>query len=119
MSHEIGRPVQRPSDDDGQLGPEMSSPGFRDLYPYLTEFLAKPRGSGQNSTTGTLTLFLSAGCFKLCINDRPGNRSAFVSGKTLHLALAAAEAGIGGNRIKWRTKGYIRAPDRQFCLDQA
>lgn len=119
MAPRIGRQVQRFSNDDGQMAPVASTPGFRDLYPYLCEFLAKPRGSGQNATTGTLTLFLSAGCFKLCINDRPGNRSAFVTGKTLHLALAAAEAGIAGNRMKWRSKGYIRTSESQMSFNQS
>ena len=119
MSDQIGRAVLRPTLDDGQVAEPLSTPGFRDLYPYLCEFLAKPRGSGQNATTGTLTLFLSAGCFKLCINDRPGNRSAFVTGKTLHLALAAAEAGIAGQRMKWRTKGYIRTAERQMSFNRS
>jgi len=116
MSSDIGRPVRRPNNNDGQLPVEVSTPGFRDLYPHLCEFLAKPRGSGQNATTGTITLFLSAGCFKLCINDRPCSRSAFVTGKTMHLALSAAEAGIAGGRMKWRTQGYKKPQERQTVV---
>lgn len=119
MSSDIGRPVRRPSHDDGQLEVSPSSPGFRDLYPNLCEFLAKPRGSGQNATTGTITLFLSAGCFKWAINDRPNSRSDFVSGQTLHQSLEAIEARMASGRMKWRTKGYQRPLERQTVVSWA
>ncbi len=119
MSAKPGRPVTRPSQDDGTLPPVVSSPGFVDLYPYLTEFLRKPRGSGQTATTGTMTLFLECGCFKWCLNDRPHERSTFVSGPTLHLALANAESLLKSGRAKWRTSGYKKAADRQKYFSRA
>ncbi len=118
MSASIGHPVQRPQGNDGTVDQPVSSPGFRDLYPSLCEFLATPRTSGQKSTTGTLTLFLEDGCFKLCLNDRPRSRSTFVSGQSLRLALQAADAGLASNRLNWRTRGYKKAPDRQKMLNQ-
>lgn len=119
MAEKLGRPVHRPSNDDGTIAPIVSRPGFVDLYPHLADFLRKTRGDGQNATTGTMTLFLEQGCFKWCLNDRPLSRSTFVSGPTLHLALANAEAGLASGRLKWRTKGYQRQPDRQKFLSRA
>lgn len=119
MAEKLGRPVQRPSKDDGQVPPPMSSPNFRERWPELFKFLAMHRGSGQNASTGCLTLFLEQGCFKLCMNDRPNSRSAFVSGKTLTLALDAAEVGMSAKTIRWRQKGYKAAPDRQKQFSQA
>lgn len=119
MTRKIGRSVRRPSDNDGTLPEPVSSPGFVDLYPHLAEFLVKSRGSGQTPSTGTVTLFLEQGRFKLCLNDRPRSRSTFVSGRTLYEALGAADAGIGSNRLKWRTRGYVQAPDRQKTLSRA
>lgn len=119
MSKPIGRPVLRPSDNDGTIQPQPSTPGFVDLYPHLAEFLVKSRGDGQKATTGTITLFLEQGQFKLCLNDRPLSRSTFISGGSLQQALAAADAALGSHRIKWRVRGYVRAPDRQKYLSQA
>ena len=119
MSSKIGRPVRRPSNDDGTVQPPLSSPNFRDRWPDLFKFLAQHRGSGQNPSTGTLTLFLEQGCFKLCLNDRPNARSAFVSGKTIVLAFDAASVGIGRGTINWRQKGYKPAQDRQRQFSQA
>lgn len=70
-------------------------------------------------STGTLTLFLEAGCFKLCLNDRPNARSAFISGKTLTLAFDAAQVGMANSSINWRQKGYKPAQDRQKQFSQA
>ncbi len=119
MAEKLGRPVQRPSNDDGQLGPVVSTPGFVDLFPHLAEFLVKSRGGGQKPTTGTITMFLEQGRFKFCLNDRPNSRSTFVSGSTLQETLANAEAMLCSHRAKWRTRGYVQAPDRQKLLSQA
>ncbi len=119
MSDKPGRPVARPSQDDGTLPPVVSSPGFVDLYPHLADFLIKSRGDGQTPTTGTITLFLEQGHFKLCLNDRPLARSTFISGWTLHEALKAADAALRSNMIRWRVRGYVRAPDRQKFLTSA
>jgi hypothetical protein len=118
MKEKIGRSIPAPVCSDWTGKPAVSSPGFVDLYPHLTEFLAKSRGSVQTATTGTLTLFLEAGIFKLCLNDRPLARSTFVSGSTLHLALFNAEGVLASGRAKWRTRGYLKAPDRQKTLNQ-
>lgn len=119
MDQEIGRPVKRPSPDDGTLPQELSSPNFRERWPLLFKFLAQHRGSGQMPSTGTLTLFLEQGCFKLCLNDRPNARSTFISGKSLTLALDAAEVGITQGNIRWRQKGYKQASERQKTFVQA
>ena len=119
MSNEIGRKVRRPSNDDGSMQPEVSTPGFVSNYPDLADFLIKSRGSGQTPSTGTITLFLEQGRFKLCLNDRPLSRSTFVSGGTLFEALANADAGIRGKRLKWRTKGYRTPQNAQKPLNYA
>lgn len=118
MAEKLGRPVQRPSSDDGTLPPAVSTPGFVDLFPYLAEFLIKSAGSGQKTTTGTMTLFLEHHRFKLCMNDRAHSRSAFVSGPTLSEALRAANDALASGRVNWRTRGYIKAPDRQMVLNR-
>lgn len=119
MNEPLGRPVQRPSNDDGTVQPVVSSPGFVDKFPYLAEFLTKSRGDGQLPTTGTVTLFLEDGHFKLCLNDRPAARSTFVTGDTLGQVLDAADAALGSNTIKWRVRGYVRRPNRQKYFSQA
>ncbi len=119
MERKIGRHVERPSSDDGTVQPPLSSPLFRERWPQLFSFLVNHRGSGQNASTGTLTLFLEQGCFKLCLNDRPNLRSTFVSGKSLTAAFDAADVGMASGRLKWRQKGYQAPETRQKSFLQA
>lgn len=106
MNDAIGRKVARPDTGAAESSAEVSTPAFEREYPKLYRFLVEKRGTGQTYSTGCLVLFVEAGCYKLCLNDRPYNRSAFVSGKTFGLALGAAEAGISSGRVQWRKKGY-------------
>lgn len=119
MTDKIGRPVRRPASDDRMPPTRLSSPDFLERWPELHKFLAIPRGSGQNPSTGTLTLFIEQGCFKLCLNDRPLARSSFVTGRSLTLALDAANVGIANQTIRWRQKGYKSSSDRQKQFSQA
>lgn len=109
----IGRSLERPA----TFGPEPGSPGgeqdsFRGLYPCLYGFLADLRETTGWQKTGTITVFVENGHYKICLNDRPEKRSAFVTGSTLAATLRAAESGIQSNTVPWRKKGYKAARER-------
>ncbi len=119
MSQPIGRRVSRPTNPSETKESSVSSPIFMEDWPDLYKFLQNSRGSGQNPTTGTVTLFIENGRFKLCLNDRPNARSCFVTADTLTQALETADVGIRGDLLRWRKKGYHKPQKRQKYLSQS
>ena len=106
MTTAIGRSVRRPAVDSGSTIPPVSSPVFQENWPDLWKFLAMHRGSGQNASTGTMTFFVEQNRWKVCLNDRPNGRSAFVTSTSMTACLGVADVGIRTSQIKWRKKGY-------------
>lgn len=88
----------------------LSRPVFAENYPELFAFLEIPRRSVQGFTTGSMTIFFEDCRFKICLNDRPNERSVFLSSHELSKAFKLAEAGLMSNSLNWRTKGYQRQP---------
>ena len=83
-----------------------ASPGeWLGLYPALSEFLVASRWSnGDVRTPGTLTLFTDGPSWKLCLSDRAQGRVAFVTGTSPQLAFQAAESGLVGSSLDWRSQ---------------
>lgn len=88
----------------------LSRPIFAKKYPELLDFLEIPRRSVQGFTTGSMTIFFEDGYFKICLNDRPNERSVFVTSQELSKGFELAELGLMSNSLNWRTKGYQSQP---------
>lgn len=89
----------------------LSTPIFAENFPELFKFLEIPRRSEQGFTTGSMSIFFEDRVFKVCLNDRPEKRSAFVSSESLSKAFKLADAGLMSNSIAWRSKGYVVHPN--------
>lgn len=88
----------------------LSRPNFAKKFPELLDFLEIPRRSVQGFTTGSMTIFFEDGYFKICLNDRPNQRSVFVTSQELSKGFELAELGLISNSLNWRTKGYQAQP---------
>lgn len=75
------------------------------LYPTVVEFLCKETWEdGASRLTGTITLMAEGGMVKAAVNDRDGQLSCFVSGKSVTSLLEALEVGLGDDSLDWRVK---------------
>ncbi|GAH66996.1 unnamed protein product [marine sediment metagenome] len=106
MAVAIGRKIERQTEIPAQNYAATSSATFAEKYPSLQKFLAEKRKSPNQHKTGSVTLFVESGGYKLCLNDRPRARSTFVAAPSLGIAFAIADTGLERNTLDWRTKGY-------------
>lgn len=85
---------------------DVSSSPFVREYPCLWEWMtltAWEDGTSRNPTS--ITLFLDEGRLKAAVNDREGNRVAFVSAWTVEDLLRSVEDGLLGQSLDWRRSG--------------
>lgn len=69
------------------------------------EFLTCSEWSkGVPRQTGSLLLCVDQGLLKVWVNDRDGERSAWVSGDSLEAVLDAVERGLREDRLDWRAQ---------------
>lgn len=109
----IGRRIGRPSGvESGDLANTPSTPNFASNYPNLWKFLAQERASDNYHKTGCMTVFWENGVYKVCLNDRPGKRSTFVSSSGLGEAFQIADRGLHSGTLRWREKGYKQPQQR-------
>lgn len=106
MIQSIGRAVARPARETLEPVSTPIAGNFAENYPALQDFLEQKRGSHKRHRTGSATLFVDGGRYKLCLNDRPRSRSCFVSAKTLGKLYETANIGLEHDLLEWRTKGY-------------
>jgi len=79
-----------------------ASPYFKSL-PALWEFLTVVQWEdGETRATGTVLFFSEEGRVKCCVNDRDGERSAFVTGGSWEGVIDAIEEGLVANCLDWR-----------------
>lgn len=84
-------------------GVETADPSFSKKYPALSEFLACEEWSpGEERVRGTVSVFFEDGGFKAAVNDRDGERSAFVSKGAFTGLLEAIEKGLQAGSLDWR-----------------
>jgi len=116
MGHakELGRGVARPKTVAVDVPRDTGS--FAASFPRLQAFLEHPVGNSVGARTGCMTLFFEDGRYKLCLNDRPNNRSCFVSSPVHVECYRIAERGLQGNSLMWRTKGYKSPQQRELDI---
>lgn len=74
-------------------------------YARLFEHLVEDRwDDGTVRETSTLLLFVEAGRWKGCLNDRALGRSCFLSADTPEGLLAAFEGGLADDGLDWRAR---------------
>jgi len=82
------------------------TPGDADFfghYPLLFEFLTETRfADGGARKTGTMLVFVDAGCLKACLSDREESLVAFVTSGSFEGLLDAMEGGLSHDSLDWR-----------------
>lgn len=71
---------------------------------------------GTPRQTSTMTLFIDSGSLKACLNDRDGDRTAWVSADSFKGLLDALEKGLRDDSLDWRHRqpdGKQRRPSGQ------
>ena len=114
MSNNSGRRVARPATTPEPNANDASTPVFAENYPRLYLFLEKPRKTSAYQKTGCLTIFWEDGVFKVCLNDRPNYRSAFVSAQGLGECFRIADRGLGTGTLKWNAKAYRGSAQKEL-----
>jgi len=79
---------------------------FEKKFPKLMKFVDHIRCGVASEGTGTILIFRAQGRWKICLNDRPNARSAFVSHKILSEALQIADTGIEHGKLEYHQRGY-------------
>lgn len=106
MASVIGRGIQRQIQISEEACKSTENAQFSDNYPFLQKFLAEKRKSQNNHQTGSITIFVEMQGYKLCLNDRPLQRSTFVSGPRLGVAFGIADRGLENGQLDWRSTGW-------------
>ena len=106
MAENPGRQIARPPASHVDVASSPVLGKFALTYPLLQAFLEEKRVSQNHHKTGCMTLFWDHGSYKLCLNDRPQERSTFVTGRSLGQLFAAADSGLECGQLEWRKKGY-------------
>jgi hypothetical protein len=107
----------RSNGKEGSSGVQASTDdrdAFALSFPSLYRFLAELRKKGHQMTSGTMTMFVEDGVYKLCLNDRPLDRSAFVAGNALAETFRIANDQLRTETVRWRQKGYQSQPNRRL-----
>lgn len=117
MASSIGRQVERPQTSAPNVQMSTSKRLFASQYPLLQRFLDEPRKSPNHHQTGSLTLFCEDERYKLCLNDRPNQRSTFVSGGTLGEAFRIADNGLRSDTLRWRSRGWADPSQKKLFAD--
>jgi hypothetical protein len=82
-------------------------------FPALLEFLtATSWAPGEPRRPGTLTLFTDDGQWKASLNDKDGDRTAFVTGDSPEGVLVALEKGLQEDSLSWRSWGNTKGKKR-------
>jgi hypothetical protein len=79
---------------------------FDKKYPALFRFVDSIRLGAAAEGTGTMLLFRDQTKWKLCLNDRPNAKSAFVTHTSLAELLSIADRGLAQKRLEWHQRGY-------------
>jgi len=93
----------------------LSAPAkkWRDAHPALSEYLETDEWeNGETRATSTLLLFVDAGGFKACLNDRDANRSLWVTGVSFLDVLEALEGLLASGGGEWRHNGPYKGKGR-------
>jgi len=87
----------------GPKGGVVTDVAFTRQLPALFEYLTlRSYENGTPRQTACMTVFCEDGLFKVCLNDRDAQRSAWVASETFQGALVALEAGLVEDSHQWR-----------------
>jgi hypothetical protein len=76
-------------------------------YPTLVEFLSVSKWpDGAERQRGTVLLLWEEGNYKCWLNDRDGDRTAWLTGATLTDLLAAVDTALEADSVPWRAAGF-------------
>jgi len=95
----------RPTNPDGGSTGEYHGGLLREYCPNLHDHLTNETyDDGTARRTSTLLLFAEGGVYKLCLNDRDTDATAWSTGRTAEDALQSMESMIATNSIEWRSR---------------
>lgn len=106
MAENPGRSVARPAVEQQAAESSPVLGKFSRTFPALQKFLEEKRESRTYQRTGCLTLFVEQGSYKCVLNDRPKQRSCFLTARTLAALFELANVGLESGQLEWRSKGY-------------
>lgn len=87
----------------GGLEPPEVDLVWMEDHPAIVEYLTETKWSdGRARSTATVLLFFDSGMWKVCLNDRDGERCTFVSGAGPMTALDSLEGQLQEGRVEWR-----------------
>jgi hypothetical protein len=86
--------------------PGAGSLPFDKKYPKLFRFVDSIREGVAGEGTGTMLIFRDHMKWKICLNDRPNAKSAFVTHRSLADLLAIADRGLAQSKLEWHQRGY-------------
>lgn len=88
-----------------QAPQELADKAFEGSHPHVFAFMAQTRWEDNTiRETGTLTVFVQDGTWKMAINDRDANRSAFIAAANWTQLLATLEEKLEDGTLDWRAK---------------
>lgn len=93
--------------------PAAQDPAWAKGIPTVLEYLTQTMwDDGKPREVATLTVVAEGGTWRVCLNDRAGQRSCWVSGDTVHKALEALEAALKEGKAGWRATKQWRPGNR-------
>lgn len=94
--------LRRTEDDSPAM---VEDPKFRKMYPAIAEFMMGEEGTPlADGTSSTILLFVEEGLFKLCLNDRSVEASAWASGTSVEKTFQEMEESLEEGTAVWRSK---------------
>jgi hypothetical protein len=101
----------RPSAGGGGSAQEVKLDSLiADRFPAIWDYCTSVKwDDGKPRSPATLLLFVEDGLWKLCLNDRARERTAWAAGETVFDCLDAMEANLAAETAVWRRKPPDRA----------
>lgn len=98
----------------GQPASVVNDPDMRDKLPVLYDFLTLTVwDDGDPREPGTVLIMAQDGMWKVWLNDKDGDRTAFLSADTFIGLLAMCDARLGADSVPWRRAGEGRKGGRK------
>jgi hypothetical protein len=98
----VNRKVERNGTASAQLQLPLSPPWSTDLKELVAFVSLAKWPDGKPRCTGTMTIFVEGGCWKIYLNDKDAGVGHCVTGSTLEDALVSASLAVDDNSTPWR-----------------
>jgi len=104
----------RPQPDGDAEGPLVVDEAALKAYPSVLSFLGADRyGDGTARERGTITFFADSTELKAAINDKDGEASAYVTGKSFKGILDVLDRKLTDDTLDWRAWKKKALPRRK------